>query len=389
MLDPGGRTLGFEIGELNDLAVRGLVTMFDAESRLFCYRLRCRESGWVQEGLSHRYTMMTLLGLHQYEVKGKQSPVEVRPVLERLLDDTGWIDNLGDLGLLLWACALLWPERLRRTCASVDVRSAIHRFREGREGRTMELAWLLSGIAHARLAWPGELPELTDLAAETYRLLKKNHGKHGIFGHLARNRTFAGALRGHIGSFADQVYPIYALTKFAEAYRAPAALQMARTCAEAICQAQGPLGQWWWHYNSATGKVFERYPVYSVHQDGMAPMALFALGEATQADFTEPIYRGLRWIAGQNELGCDLRVPGDHIIWRSVFHGSRHRRISSRARTAAGLGRSGESTEDLKTTFECRPYHFGWLLYAFAGREAASPAAPESPCAVGQVAIKR
>ena len=363
--------------------------MFDRESQLFCYRLRRRESELVQEGLSHRYTMMTVLGLHQYEVKGKPSPIEVRPVLERLLDDTSWIKNLGDFGLLLWSCALLWPERLRQASASVDAKGAIQRFREGREGRTMELAWLLSGIAHARLAWPGELPELTDLAAGTYGLLNKNQGEHGIFGHLARNRSLAGALRGHIGSFADQVYPIYALTKFAEAYRAPEALEAARTCAEAICQAQGPLGQWWWHYNSATGKVCERYPVYSVHQDGMAPMALFALGEATQVDFTEPINRGLRWISGHNELGCDLHVPGDHIIWRSVYHGRRYQRISSRARSVVGLANGVESAEDLKTTFECRPYHLGWLLYAFAGREAAGPVAPELPCAVGQVATKR
>ena len=40
-------------------------------------------------------------------------------------------------------------------------------------------------------------------------------------------------------------------------------------CAHGLCQAQGALGQWWWHYDSLRGRVFEGYPVFSVHQHGM------------------------------------------------------------------------------------------------------------------------
>ena len=66
------------------------------------------------------------------------------------------------------------------------------------------------------------------------------------------------------------------------------ALQNSLQCANAICNLQGPLGQWWWHYDSMTGRVAERYPVYSVHQHAMAPMALFAAQDACNADFREP-----------------------------------------------------------------------------------------------------
>jgi len=83
-----------------------------------------------------------------------------------------------------------------------------------------------------------------------------------------------------------------------------------RTCAEAICRMQGPSGQWWWHYDARNGRIFERYPVYAVHQDGMAPMALFALGEVARLDFSEPIYKGLAWISGNNELP-DRRSSAD------------------------------------------------------------------------------
>ena len=46
----------------------------------------------------------------------------------------------------------------------------------------------------------------------------------------------------------------------------------ARPHASASCRV--PHGQWWWHYDVRDGSVVERYPVYSVHQHAMAPMAL-------------------------------------------------------------------------------------------------------------------
>src|SRR5208337_2321146 len=144
---------------------------------------------------------------------------------------------------------------------------------------------------------------LTDLAVETYHRLIENQGDHGFFGHLNTKRSLAGRLRGQIGSFADQLYPIYALSKFATSFHVKEPLALALECAKAICRAQGKLGQWWWLYDSRTGRVLSRYPVYSVHQHGMAPMGLFALQEATGQNFTEAIYRGLQWVYGTNELG--------------------------------------------------------------------------------------
>jgi hypothetical protein len=73
-------------------------------------------------------------------------------------------------------------------------------------------------------------------------------------------------------------------------------MQAALQGGRGLCEAQGPLGQWWWHYNSLTGRVPEGYSVFSVHQHAMGSMPLFALGEATQCDFTPWIYRGLKWI---------------------------------------------------------------------------------------------
>lgn len=41
-----------DIRELNSLAARGLVSMFDAEKQLFCHRLVLTARGLVREGLA-------------------------------------------------------------------------------------------------------------------------------------------------------------------------------------------------------------------------------------------------------------------------------------------------------------------------------------------------
>ena len=363
----GSDLAGLKADSLIDLALHGLLPMFDPSSQLFCCRLKLERSGLVREGLSRRYTIISLLGLHRAEANGSHSPVDAKAVLSGLLHKTTWISNLGDLGLLLWLCALARPESLEEVCSRLDVQNALAQFREAREGRTMELAWFLSGLAHTVLALPANRLKLTDLATRAYELLAENQGDQGIFGHLAPKKTVAGVFRGRIGTFADQVYPIYALTRFAQAYQVHSALQMAQRCAEAICKVQGPLGQWWWHYDASTGQVLRKYPVYAVHQDGMAPMALFALGEATRSDYREPILKGLAWINGNNELGRDVRDASAGVIWRSIYRPASWKKYRDEVCELLRLDQPAVLVGDLMTLCECRPYHLGWILYAFAG----------------------
>ena len=143
------------------------------------------------------------------------------------------------------------------------------------------------------------------------------------------------------------------------------ASQNAMQCASAICRLQGPLGQWWWHYDSVTGRVVERYPVYSVHQHAMAPMALFAAQEACNADFHEQIYKGLAWIRGANELQQDIQDKSSGVIWRCI----RPLKSTSYFRRVFDLGGQDRTIGTLRILHECRPYEFGWLVYAFAGRD--------------------
>jgi hypothetical protein len=349
-------------------SVAGLVPMFDREKQLFCYKLIKKPSGLVQEGISHRYTVITLMGLHRLEQSGANSPIEIKPVLDGLLANTEWVDNAGDLGLLLWLCALMAPDRLAEVARKLDVKTALTRFGDAKQGLTMQLAWFLAGLSHGSLARPDWLPEARDLAVEAYHQLIGNQGESGAFGHLSRSKSISGLVRGGVGSFADQVYPIYAMSKFASAFGDGKAKDRALDCALNICEAQGPLGQWWWHYDAATGQVVDGFPVFSVHQHGMAPMTLFALGEVIQSDFRPWIYKGLQWIA-DNELGFDMEDASANLVWRCIARPTARKYLN----VAAGMfaHRDNQTSRDnLKVLFECRPYELGFLLYAFADKDA-------------------
>jgi hypothetical protein len=352
-----------------DLAAKGLVPMFDHDKNIFCYKLKQSSTGLVQEGTSARYTMMCLLGFHRYEQGGNESPVPVRPLLDSLLSDLSWVDNVGDIGVVFWTCATIAPDRLSEIARRLDLAGALDRFADGRQRRTMELAWLLIGLSNWALVDPQAAAPFKSLTFEVYDLVSKNRGKGGYFGHLSRRASAAGMARGWIGSFADQVYPIYGLTRFWQAFDEQEAAHVALDVAEALCDAQGPQGQWWWHYDSTTGRVVDGYPVFSVHQHAMAPMTLFAVGDALRQDFRPWIYKGLQWINGDNELGFDMENSYANLIWRCQQRAdSRHKPYLEAALNLNHKEQKFHPDRKLEVLYECRPYELGWLLYAFAAR---------------------
>jgi len=362
-----------DVKDLASFAARGLVAMFDKDRQLFCHRLLSTKRGLVRQGVSPRYTVMTLLGLRELESTGMDSPFDIRAIYGSFVRDTKWIQGVGDIGLLIWLAATFDPDHLGDFFRRFDCETALHRFSDAREGRTMELAWFLSGLAHAAEACPELVGTLTDLSVETYHRVEENQGEDGLFGHMSTEKSLLGRLRGRIGSFADQVYPIYAMSKFAKAFHVEDPLGPALQCATAICAAQGKSGQWWWLYDARSGRVSSRYPVYSVHQHGMAPMCLFAVEEATGQSFRESIYRGLHWIYGENELGIDMRDGAQSLIWRCLVPGSWQAKYWEIALSVIRPTNQDKQARSLEVLYEQRPYEFGWLLFAFARNYISGP----------------
>ena len=239
------------IRELISLAVRGLVSMFDPDQQLFCYRLRGTTEGLVREGVSRRYTTMALLGLDALR-KDRSTVSHLTPTR---FSGHAPTTRSGFMALETWDC-LIWltaeyaPEQLDDLFQRVNLEKSLERFADARKCRTMELAWFLAGLCHATMASPKRPWPLGDLAVDTYHRLQDNRGESGLFGHLATRKSLSGLLRGRIGNFADQIYPIYALSKFATAFNLEEPLDLALECALTICRLQGSQGQWWRFYDA-------------------------------------------------------------------------------------------------------------------------------------------
>jgi hypothetical protein len=350
-----------DMRRLNSIAAGGLMKMYDPQVGLFCRRLTRRASGLAAEGISPQYTIITLLGLSELQKAGIQSPIQIQQTFRMLLEDTRWVKSIGDIGLLLWLSSQAVPEHLEEVVAMFNVRHALDR--AGNCG-TIDLALFLAGLSNHALAETGRLSNLSDEAVKTFHQLKQNQGEQGIFGHCARTKSFSGMLRGRIGSFADQSYSIYALAKAAQAFSIESAATTALDCALTMCQLQGPMGQWWWHYDAITGRIVGRYPIFSVHQAGTAPLALMELGKVLNSDFSPWVAKGLQWITGQNELDQDLRDVSTSLIWGYITRDEIRKFLHSSF--AVFTRREDLSTRiRLKVNYECRPYHHGMMLYAF------------------------
>jgi hypothetical protein len=230
---------------------------------------------------------------------------------------------------------------------------------------TVELAWVLSALAAAQRE-----PEWA--AAVRDRLLGAFSAAAGVFPHRVGPGA-GGGLRGHVACFADQVYPIQALARHHRAVGDAGGLAAAARCAERICEQQGGAGQWWWHYDARTGRVIEGYPVYSVHQDAMGPMALLDLAEAGGPDFADAVRRGVDWMREAPELGVCLVDESERVIWRKVARSDPRKLVralragASRLHPQLRLGWLDAAFPPNAVDWESRPYHLGWVLHTWLG----------------------
>jgi len=334
--------------------------------------------------MSVRYSAIAALGLNRAgeatrrQVLGGQDLPELLPgILGLALAGR----DPGALALAVWStvevasatsgeAALPERDRLARALDRL-LRTA----RAGVPLATIDQAWALMALlaagrspAVAELAGGAEqVAEATDCAAAH---LLASQGAGGLFPHhVAPGRS--SRLRSHVSCFADQAYPIQALSRYSAAAGGARALEAAVACAERIVALQGDQGQWWWHYDWRRGSVIERYPVYSVHQYALAPMALLEVRDAGGPAHGPAIAKGLGWLVEHPEAGGELIVDELGVVWRTV---GRHEpsKIVRTFRSAASAAAPGLRLSWLDWVFppgpvqrECRPFELGWLLYAW------------------------
>lgn len=328
-----------------------------------------------QRGTSTRYAAITALGARflpedrQRAVLGGHTAEEFTGLLVQRLPA---VRNLGDAALIAWAAAETGHPKLSDALERVAALDE-----PGRPQYTVEAAWVLSALAAAR----GTVDVESRLTAARDRLLRARIGNSPLFPH-ATGPGLVPWYRSHVACFADQTYPLQALARAHASGADPEALAASEACATRICALQGDGGQWWWHYDARRAGVVEGYPVYSVHQHAMAPTALFDLADAGGTDFAASIRSGLRWMTEVPELTRSAEagaVPEPLILdelgvtWRKVYRGDPKkavraaRGLTTRVVPAARLTPLDRVFRPASVDRECRPYEFGWMLFAWLG----------------------
>lgn len=370
--------------QLRALAGRGLAGMYSGDGFPRTMRGARTPSGTElrSEGDSLRYTVIAALGLdllpHDQQCRILRGGTAGDLVVRTLTAARDHRDT-GALALALWAAGEVLGaaeprllDDLRSRCTS-DTRMY-----------TVDCAWALTAALAVR-----DYADTSDLVSRLTSRILAAQGPGGLFPHTIPATTGnrfrpAERSRRHVGSFADQVYPLQALARTAAAVGDPDALAAANATAACICALQGTAGQWWWHYDSRgdsarcsadPATVVERFPVYSVHQHAMAPMALFDLRECGGDDHVDAVERGIDWLFAHPETLAELVSERHNVVWRKV--GRREPRKAVRSLSAVTTSvRPGVTLPWLDRVFppgpvdyECRPYELGWLLYAWLTRK--------------------
>lgn len=352
------------VRELVDFALVQLPAMrAPGGEPIFCYEVLATDM--MPRGRSVRYSAMAALGLLRARRAGYELAIDVERVIDTVLAAHGEQSvTPGDLGLLLWLAARAG----RAAAASADLAAALERSLAAEGGlaalQGMEVAWIAIGAHEAALTGDGgAAARLLDAARRQLCVARRTAS--GLLAH------HAGGLRARFPNFATEIYGVLALTRLGRAGD-EGAMAAALRVADAIIALQRPDGGWPWLFDARRGTVVEPYEVYAVHQDAMAPMGLLELYEATgEGRYRKAAVHGLRWLDGANDLGRPLRIEPT-LIARSIRRRAPWDRLLLYLNTAtAFLGRPAFAGWPGRLEFNAsdRPYHLGWILEAWCGRE--------------------
>jgi hypothetical protein len=361
---PGADTAVAFHRRVEAMCLERLREALDPRTSLFERQLRDRrwERTWGSEDLTS--TAICLVGLHRAGIDPRAVGLDPSRTLAALCDAWWARSYPGALGLVIWANAV-WDG------AGVDRLLRMLGTSLGRTGvatatlTTMETAWLVSGLVHEwrRARRPATRMALDAALAE---LLARRDPATDLFRHASEAASLKHRVRRFVANFADQIYAVQA-TAFAAMGGRSDCLAASQACAARLASLQGELGQWWWHYDPRDGRVAQTFPVYSVHQHAMAPMAFMALASAGGTDHRAAVELGYRWIS-RNETGAPLFDEEAGTIWRSLERDEGGvPRLARHARSVVGWkARAPAAAPRLRVNHETRPYEWGWCLYAGA-----------------------
>jgi len=302
--------------------------------------------------------IVVLLGLLRAEEAETEQPFSIGALRTRILGDLGATSvSPGELGLALWAESRAGGEAI----AEIDglIRRATTAGLE--KVPTEQLAWLASGLAETAVL-TGD--PATGLIGEVKSELTGRLTPGGLSRDVHARRL------GVAVPVAGQFHLLHALVQLIRAGEEdlrPAADQIAG----ALLSLQRQDGAWPGLVDPVRTEAAVVYPVLSVTQVAVAPIALRAASELGLGDFNSAIESGLNWANGGNALGLDLVHEADARIDRGILTkrkpGALERGISSAARRIRGQAFEPDARQ-LIIDPAASSEDLGWVLEAWSGR---------------------
>lgn len=358
--------------------VANLKSVYLADRALFPYISLLQNGALVNDYRlpgSLRYSVNTLLGLNSAARAGGLgvSTAEVDAMVAQFAQvNARALDDVADLGLYV----LLLVES-GWSGAGEAARSALARLTtlvEGRQPQSFvmqDLAWLVWGAAAAsRVGIAGA----DELGRSATALVKS----HFVDEHSRLPRHSCRRYRQRVVSFGAFAYFLRAMWEAGDAFGDDEAAELFGLGVTHAVSIQGPQGEWPWMIDVRTGRPFDPYPVFSVHQDSMALLFLHPALDDGRADVDAAVTRSLAWGFGHNELGIRFYLEDPlFFAYRSI------ERAESMPRLRRYLRFLSYAVLQRPTTFaagrgvrlnpECRSYHLGWILFVWSERLASQP----------------
>ncbi len=355
--------------DVDSICISGLTRSLNPETHV--YDLQIMDKKWANtyefyptEDLTS--TAICLIGITRGKVDPATLGMDLQQTLEAMYELAKKRNYPGGFGLVVWAnavCGGVDFETLKQRCG-IDLTN----FDKHLEAlTTMETAWLASGLAH-ELHNGNEAVEPLLRAAVRELIEVRYQPKHQIVTHAGNGAESGHGIRRWIANFADQVYTIQALAFHAKLTGDERSAKTSADLAAKMVEMQGAKGQWWWHYDAKRGGSPQPYSVYSVHQHGMAPMALRACERASGNSFEEAVVMSRSWM-DDNELGVNMVDHDFPTLWRSIeYDQGKLGDVTRKARSLLGIAgdQSRKSPPALRVNYETRPYEWAWCIYAGA-----------------------
>jgi len=343
-----------------------LKSMFDEPRSLFAYSTRIKDGRFVND-FSHpalyRYTINAIAGIQQAKFF-HELDWNVDKNIEDFLG-LNWlkVNNAADNGLLLYvlaaACHPDGQSQLSRVERVVNDENGLTKL------NLQEICWMLAGLT--KYAEVHGDPRSESRAKKCWSILDRYYFNHDTFLPFHSLQSY----RRGLTSFGGVAYFLWSVFHYARVFEDREARTIFQEGVRRVTALQGPRGEWPWFINANDAVVLDWYQLYSVHQDSMAMLFLLPALDSGIAEARTAIRNSYRWLWGNNELGAVMILDNPFFIYRSIRQKTTFERGQRylRALGSHSLGWRAKPlpASCLEINHECRSYHIGWLLFAWAG----------------------